>query len=493
MIRSHPRITARIPTEVYLKSTHTKGTITNISTDGVFLDGQFRDSKEMLGEKNILIKYNLQKLGNVEHSGKIIRKEKDGFAMKFDPLEDAMKTGIWEYITDNIVETNACPYCGEGYVVLPSVCQKCDWKLEFDSPGYFEYHEKTSLVKKLNSMADTLEPDQIRRLITFTNTDILKTGEREEFLQQFVATSGVMLDVFTNIRKVASTDMTVLILGESGTGKELTARAVHEKSARKDKPFVPINSAAIPENLLEAELFGYERGAFTGAYNTKKGKFELADGGTIFLDEIGDLSPALQAKLLRFLEDRMVERIGGRSAKKIDVRFIAATNCDIKSDIRDGRFRADLYYRLDAFTINLPPVRERGEDKIILARHFLECFSKEMGVSKMLSKEAVDAIMAHDWHGNVREVINKIRRAVLMAPGESVRPQDLGLVAPIYLEGETTLKNIRDTTEVQTVKETLASTGYNISKAARVLAISRPTLYSLIKKYSIQLPGAKKK
>ena len=262
--------------------------------------------------------------------------------------------------------------------------------------------------------------------------------------------------------------------------------AIHERSQRRTKPFVPINCAAIPENLLEAELFGHEKGAFTGAHLSKLGKFEYADGGTIFLDEIGELSIHLQSKLLRFLEDKIVEKIGANGGKKVDVRLVAATNNDLKSSITKGSFRRDLFYRLDVFNINLPPVRDRGEDKVILARYFLNKFSKEMNLSKTFTTEAIDAIKSYDWPGNVREIINKVRRAVVMSKELTIAPDDLDLSVPsVAMEAVTSLKEVRYSIEKQKLIEAMRHCNNNISKVARVLGISRPSVYSLRKKYNI--------
>ena len=291
------------------------------------------------------------------------------------------------------------------------------------------------------------------------------------------------------IRRVAPTELPVLIAGESGTGKELTAVAIHERSLRKESPFVPINCTAIPENLLEAELFGYEKGAFTGTANDKMGKFEYAEGGTIFLDEIGELSIGLQSKILRFLEDKIVERIGSKGGKKVDVRIIAGTSVDLKSAIVKGVFRKDLFYRLDAFRINLPALRERGDDKVILARYFLNKFCREMNVSKTFAKEAIDAIKNYDWPGNVREMINKIRSSVVMCSDTTITPSDLDLRMPIptidNAAAVSSLRDVRNTLEKQKLIEALNICSNNISKTSKVLGISRPSVYSLKKKYNI--------
>jgi len=295
-----------------------------------------------------------------------------------------------------------------------------------------------------------------------------------------------MLKVFSLIREVAPTDIPVLILGESGTGKELTAKAIHERSQRHNKPFVVINCAAIPEALLEAELFGYERGAFTGAYTARKGKVEQAHGGTLFLDEIGDLSVGLQAKILRFLEDGTVERIGSRKPRRTNVRIIAATNRDLEEEVKRGGFRQDLFFRLNAFTIQLPPLRERGKDKVVLANYFLKKLCKENGAEqKHFSEEALAAIGSYRWPGNVREMINKIRRALVVSKGNALTPDDLSLESPAGEPSPSGIKALREKIERENLLKALEKTGYNISRTAKLLGISRPTVYNLMRRYGI--------
>jgi transcriptional regulator with GAF, ATPase, and Fis domain len=294
------------------------------------------------------------------------------------------------------------------------------------------------------------------------------------------------------IRKVAPTDMNVLILGESGTGKELTARAIHERSERKNKPFVALNCAAIPESLLEAELFGHERGAFTGAYATRKGKFEIADGGTVFLDEIGDLSPGLQAKILRFLEDRIVERIGAKGGRKVNVRIVAATNCNLNNMVENGRFRNDLFFRLDAFTINLPPLRERGEDKVILARFFFKKIAQtENSHLKGFSEEAIEAIRKYHWPGNVRELINKVRRSIVMAAGEHIEPADMQLDENKTAADENSFQGLAAKSQKELVIKVLEENNFVIARSAKALGISRPSLYHWMRKFEIKNNSSK--
>ncbi|MBV8651403.1 MAG: sigma 54-interacting transcriptional regulator, partial [Alphaproteobacteria bacterium] len=292
-----------------------------------------------------------------------------------------------------------------------------------------------------------------------------------------------------NIEKVASTDVTVLILGESGTGKELLARAVHSQSARADRPFIAINCAAIPETLLESELFGHERGAFTGAIKQTIGKIEMANRGSLFLDEIGDLPLPLQVKLLRFLQDRMIERIGGRQQIPVDVRIVCATNQDLPKLMAAGRFREDLFYRLNEFTINVPPLRERPNDALLLAHYFLNKFNTQLSRTvRGFTKEAAAGIAGHNWPGNVRELENTIKRAVIMADGKLIDIQDLELKPSGELNSGSlvTLKQARERAERDMIQRALVETQSNISLAAKLLGVSRPTLYDLMKDYDLK-------
>ena len=302
-----------------------------------------------------------------------------------------------------------------------------------------------------------------------------------------LGTSEKMQEVFAMIRKVSTADASVLIQGESGTGKELVAHAIHQLSPRKDGPFIVINCGAIPENLLESELFGHEKGSFTGAHIQRKGRFELADGGTLFLDEIGELSLPLQVKLLRFLEEQVIERIGGRKGIEVDVRVIAATNKDLKEAMKDGGFREDLYFRLGVVFISLPPLREREGDIMLLAKAFLNRYAEE-NRKKLIgfTKEAIAAIEKYEWSGNVRELENRIKRAVIMAEGKKLNPADLEMGATKPKYDDMDLKEARDTLEKELIKKALFRNQGNITKAAKELGVSRPTLYDLMEKFKIQ-------
>jgi len=312
----------------------------------------------------------------------------------------------------------------------------------------------------------------------------LETGPDEP--AQMVGTSDPIRRIFSLIRQVSPSDVPVLLTGESGTGKELAALAIHERSARAESPFVAINCAAIPEALLESELFGYERGAFTGATQSRRGRFEAAQGGTIFLDEVGDLAPLLQVKLLRFLQDHVVERVGGRGGVPLDVRVIAATNREISAMVQQGEFREDLYFRLAVFTIDIPPLRERGEDVVLMARYFLQRYAKESAKPiRGFTPEAVDAMLDHPWPGNVRELINRVRRAVVVAEGSLIGPTDLGLKAVAGDPSLMTLREARREAEDRCVRSALRRVNWNKVEAARVLGISRTQLYELMGRHKI--------
>lgn len=298
-----------------------------------------------------------------------------------------------------------------------------------------------------------------------------------------------LLKACRNIEKVAPSDVTVMLLGESGTGKEVLARALHNLSNRKDRRFVAINCAAIPETLLESELFGHEKGAFTGAAKQTPGKIELADGGTFFLDEVGDLPFQLQAKLLRFLQERVIERIGGREEIPVDVRIVCATHQNLNELMKQGQFREDLYYRLSEIVISIPPLRKRIGDAILLAHHFKNKFCAKEGKGTMnFSQEALAAIEKNQWAGNVREIENCIKRAVIMAEDSIITPQDLGLQAGNNDNDMEllNLKTLREQEECKAVIKALARVDGNVAHAAKLLGVSRPTLYDLMNRCGLK-------
>ncbi|MCC6912948.1 MAG: PEP-CTERM-box response regulator transcription factor [Rhodospirillaceae bacterium] len=306
-------------------------------------------------------------------------------------------------------------------------------------------------------------------------------------LDGIIAASSVMLDVCRVVERVAPTDVSLLIMGESGTGKEMFARAVHNCSGRVRGPFVAVNCAAIPENLLESELFGYERGAFTGAVRQTKGKVEQAKNGTLFLDEIGDMPMALQAKLLRFLQNRTFQRLGGREDITVDLRIVSATNRNLAGMIAQGGFREDLFFRLNEVCITVPPLREREGDALVLAHTFLHRFAESYRKGRMdFSQGALVALSNYAWPGNVRELENRIKRAVVLAQDNRITPADLGLADSGENDAFVTLRQARRKAEVDAIQKALASCHNNLSRAAKILGVSRPTLYSLLAAYDIR-------
>ena len=344
--------------------------------------------------------------------------------------------------------------------------------------------------------AKPFEPELLTLTIdrAFRLFDLQQENRRLQALQPPAALSGLltrdgeMLRTCRTIEKVANTNATVLLLGESGTGKEVLARGLHEASSRKDERFVAINCAAIPENLLESELFGYEKGAFTGAAKTTLGKIETANGGTLMLDEIGDLPHSLQAKLLRFLQERVVERVGGRNEIPVDVRIVCATHQDLKALIKANRFREDLFYRLAEIVVTIPPLRARAGDPALLAHAFVHRFATEQNRGNMsLAVDAIRSIEAHTWPGNVRELENCIKRAVIMADGAQITQDDIGLAPPTGSENDfIDLRQVRDAAERTAVVTALGRANGNLARAAEILGISRPTLYDIMHRLGLR-------
>ncbi len=345
-------------------------------------------------------------------------------------------------------------------------------------------------VDYLSKPIDLAEYETVLRRSTYLqnleNENAKQAADAEAAVRfdEIIGSTPRMREIFATVSLVAKTDVTVLVQGESGTGKELVARAVHQKSRRRHAPFVPINCGAIPETLLESELFGHEKGAYTGAHVQRKGKLEQADNGTVFLDEIGEMSLPLQVKLLRFLQERQIERLGGKQLIAVDTRVIAATNKDLKVEIAAGRFREDLYFRLSVVTVPLPPLRERGEDVGMLANVFLRQNCQQYRRRLQFSPEALGAIAQYQWPGNIRELQNAIQRATILARGRAIEPSDLG-IPPLAAPPRTSLREARNRVERQVVVDALIRTRGNISRAATELGISRPALHDLLDKHRI--------
>jgi two-component system NtrC family response regulator len=351
--------------------------------------------------------------------------------------------------------------------------------------GAFDYHLKPIDLDEYRVV--------VRRAVTLHGLEEEAIGraraaEAEVQFEEILGSTPRMREIFASVVRVARSDATVLIEGESGTGKELIARAMHARSPRAGGPFVPINCGAITETLLEAELFGHERGAFTGAHVRRPGRLEMAARGTVFLDEVGEMSPPLQVKLLRFLQEREIERVGGRERIRLDVRVVAATNKTLKDEIEAGRFREDLYYRLSVVTLHLPPLRERGEDVLVLASAFLGRSARRHGRRLRFAPAAISALTAHPWPGNIRELENTVERAVLLARDRLITAADLGLDgAAAAADAPPSWRETKRQAERQALLEALARTRGNVSQAARELGLSRPMLHELIIKHRVSI------
>ena len=350
--------------------------------------------------------------------------------------------------------------------------------------GAYDFYQKpieSDVINVIISRAFTLatieEENRNMRAVAGSDIGIIGNSESIERLRMMV-------------KRIAPTGITALLLGESGTGKEVTANAVHLASDRKKKPFVAINCASIPETLLESELFGFEKGAFTGAHKTTKGKIECAEGGTLFLDEIGDMPYNLQAKLLRFLQEKCIERLGGRQEISVDVRVVCATNQNLDEMVKAKSFREDLFYRVSEITLNIPPLRDRDEDVLILAQYFLQQYALEYKRNvKGFSDDGISAIRAHGWPGNIRELQNKVKSSVIMSTGAQVTAFDLGFFDHEGTDFELSLnlRTVREEAESLAIQKAYALSEGNMSKTAELLGVTRPTLYSLIEKYNLTI------
>jgi DNA-binding NtrC family response regulator len=393
---------------------------------------------------------------SMEVLARVVRSTTNGFGAEFLDLDPQNVDQLWSSLaTLWPKELKDCPYCGQHLVSKRRRCSLCHLPLDFQQEGYLD-----------------------------------RLPEDNHSLREMIGTCPSMHRVFHLIRKVSHSDVPVLVTGASGTGKEMVAQAIHQRSLRSKGPFVAVNCGAIPRELLESELFGHEKGSFTGAYRTVAGKVEMANNGTLFLDEVGELPLELQVKLLRFLQEYAFERVGGRETKTVDLRIISATNGDLKELIAAGKFREDLFYRLNVVNIDLPTLKERDEDALIMANVFLRRYAAKTERSILgFDQEAVKAIQSYSWPGNIRELINHIRRAVVMAEDTWVTPENLGLDVNEFQARPTNgmgLKEAKAQFEAKLLAEALASCRGNVQLAARLLKTSRSVIYHLINKHDLK-------
>jgi two-component system response regulator AtoC len=425
--------------------------------------------------------------------------EKDGFFVASAPdgktAVERLKAEPWDVLLLDLkmpgmdglqVLEEAKKLRPEAAAVIMTAYATVDTAVAAMKMGAFDYLVKPFDPEELSLMMQKIVTQQH---LVRENAELRRALKKEWRFRDLVSKSPAMHKVFELARVAAKSSSTILVLGESGSGKEVLARAIHAESPRAEAPFVAVSCAALTESLLESELFGHEKGAFTGAVARRKGKFEAASGGTLFLDEVGDISPKLQLDLLRVLEDRKFNRVGGTDPIEVDVRIVAATNRDLRKAVQDGVFREDLFYRLNVIPVVMPPLRDRKEDIPILVEHFLERLSVEM--KKKLdgvSPEAMAALMAHSWPGNVRELRNILERGAVVAKGDVIQLPDLGFAAQAAAESGSDPGTLEEV-ERRHIAEVLAHTGGNVSQAARVLGIDRVTLYNKMRKYQLSRPG----
>lgn len=459
-MRRYPRVRANLPVEVESLGTIRQGRVANLSVNGAFVHlTSISDIASLVS-----LQFSPPDLGHtIRTLARVVRSTSEGIGLEFLGLNYKSRSLLWSFMRPLLLEgLKNCPFCNHPLSTkMEANCSACG--------------------KPLN----------------FMDEDYLDTLDKGCDPQEMIGTCDSMRQVFHLIRKVAATDVPILVTGASGTGKEMVARAIHQRSMRSKGPFVPINCGAIPRELLESELFGHEKGAFTGAYRTVTGTVERAQGGTLFLDEVGELPLELQVKILRFLQEYCFERVGGRKSIKADVRIISATNSDLASMISAGKFREDLYYRLDVVNIELPPLKERAEDAMIMAYVFLKHYAAKIGKERPgFSKDAITAIQTHPWPGNIRELINRIRRAVVMAENKWVTAENLGLkidsITPEPFVNGLGLKEAKANFESKLLATALERNKGNVLLTAKSLKTSRSVIYHLMQKYEKTLSCVQK-
>ncbi|WP_457600886.1 sigma 54-interacting transcriptional regulator [Hydrogenivirga sp.] len=470
-MRLAPRIPYKETVHIKCRAGWIKAMCEDLSLFGVrfrFINGKSCEHKEW-----VKLKMRIDNRSMV-FKGRVYRKEAKTAVVLFNEEDRIITDLLGKFFNQTIRSSGKCPYCKTGISDDTQSCPNCHMPLDFTRIDLIQALRRI----KVGDILSGKLPEEMKGKVCNDTTD-------------FIGSCQKMKDVFDLIRRFAPTDYPVLIQGETGTGKELTARAIHERSDRKDGPFLAINCGAIPKELLEVELFGYEKGAFTGAYKSKPGKIEQADGGTLFLDEIGDLPFPLQVKLLRFLEDYTFDRVGGNRGRKANVRIIAATNHDLEELVNEGKFREDLYYRLKVLSIKLPPLRDRGDDINLMAKYFLEKFKREQGRDiEGFTDEAYELIKNYSWPGNVRELINVIKKAVVMTDKKFIDAGDLDINSTLVskeVSGKKIfdLKEHMDRLERELVEKAFNITGGNVSRMSSMLGVSRPTVYKLIDKYGL--------
>lgn len=452
-MRTSPRVSVDLPVTLFGPSFTGDGIMSDLGLGGASLKLPVMPSQDSI----VNLKFQpVPKWETVETLARVVRTHPEGIAVEFLDCESELRSHIWDLVILPLIQDlKNCPFCGETLSKAIRRCQSC--------------HKSLNFAKK----------------------DFLESLQLPDQDEEMIGTCPAIRELFQMIRKVAPSDVAVLVTGASGTGKELVARAIHERSLRADGPFIPINCGAIPRELLESELFGHEKGAFTGAYRTNIGTVERANGGTLFLDEVGELPIELQVKLLRFLQDYTFTRVGGRVPIRADLRVISATNGDIEDLVQNSKFREDLYYRLNVIHLHLPLLKDRDIDSLIMANVFLKRYARKVGKEFCgFTRKAVKVIQRHPWPGNIRELVNRIRRGVVLAEGCWIGPDHLGLTLeefePEPIFNGRGLKEAKAEFEARLVAEVLTNYQGNAQLASKALKISRSMLYYLANKYNLK-------
>jgi DNA-binding NtrC family response regulator len=486
-MRSEPRVQFLSEASFRINDKSKSGIIANLSLKGALINVNNCPPVNSLVDLSFMLPSISRP---VDVAAKVNRVNNGGFVAEFVSMDSTDIPYVWSLIRSQLSSAAYCPYCGTSLEdKRPHDCSNCGYPLCFDHPSYFEKRDVAIKKKYLFTFFRNLPDGDVHVLYDLIKKRFLENNNKavlEDEEEEMVGVCDKMKGVFHLIRKLATVDIPVLIMGETGTGKEMAARAIHERSLRANNPFIPINCGAIPQSLLESELFGYEKGAFTGANKQVKGRIEYAAGGTLLLDEIGELPLSLQVKILRFLEDYKIERVGGRKGIEVDLRVIAATNRDLEKDVAEGRFREDLYYRLNVVAVRMPSLHERGDDIVIMAEVFLRQYAGKLGKNiRGFTREALTALKAHHWPGNVRELINRIRRGVVMAEQQWITPENLELINTVKQRNQESLKEATKSFQRELVKNTIDLHSWKITDVAKALKVSRSDMYYIMKKLGI--------
>ncbi len=491
MARLDARVKTELPASVIYglraQSFEESVTLKEISLGGALVHGL---QENRCDGGSLRIRTELPRHGEVELQGQVVREKAGLAAMRFFAADEPSVSALWGHIKEKLKPAGLCPYCAQLLEGANGLCRHCRLCLDFEDRFYLERHLRNTFAARIGSLISGLDSSQLQNLVGLIEQEVARAQLPDPQVEP-VGQSPAMLRVQSLVARFAPTDANVLILGEKGTEKEWVARSLHHKSERRLKPFVPIKVNSIPVALMDPELFGFSQGAFRQANRAQKGLLEAADGGSVFIDDIGCLPPSLQAKLLRFLKDGVIERLGARGGKRVDVRILAGAGEEFVPSEEKGRFVEDFLAQMAPEALRLPALRDRGEDCVLLAGHFLKEFGREKNKApEGFSDDALEMIRNDSWPGNVSQLECSVKQGVAAARGRFVKKTDMASQEAGNQADKQSLKAAVSISEKEAVARALEENRYNISRAAKALKISRPSLYSLMKKYHIQKPEA---